>query len=99
MGCSFCASTIGGCIRNLTPGEMLGQIYEAMNFTKEDYIYTTGINILKKYPEKGLLLDFHQISIDLYRYLIGFVGAATILIIINILYYPDSAVRLNSIIP
>lgn len=36
MGCSFCASTIGGCIRNLTPGEMLGQIYAAMNFTKED---------------------------------------------------------------
>lgn len=56
-----------------------------MNFTKEDYIYTTGINILKINPEKGLLLDFHQISIDLYRYLIGFVGAATILIIINIL--------------
>ena len=56
-----------------------------MNFTKEDYIYTTGINILKIYPEKGLLLDFNQISIDLYRYLIGFVGAATILIIINIL--------------
>lgn len=27
MGCAFCASTIGGLTRNLTAGEMLGQIY------------------------------------------------------------------------
>ncbi len=27
MGCSFCASTKGGLLRNLTPGEMLNQIY------------------------------------------------------------------------
>lgn len=26
MGCSFCASTIGGKIRDLTPGEMLGEV-------------------------------------------------------------------------
>lgn len=26
MGCTFCASTKGGLVRNLTPGEMLGQI-------------------------------------------------------------------------
>ena len=26
MGCRFCASTLEGCVRNLTPGEMLGQI-------------------------------------------------------------------------
>jgi 23S rRNA (adenine2503-C2)-methyltransferase len=29
MGCAFCASTIGGRIRNLTSGEMLGEILEA----------------------------------------------------------------------
>lgn len=27
MGCSFCASTKGGLIRNLTPAEMLNQVY------------------------------------------------------------------------
>ncbi|MDO4803465.1 MAG: 23S rRNA (adenine(2503)-C(2))-methyltransferase RlmN [Lachnospiraceae bacterium] len=27
MGCAFCASTIGGLTRNLTAGEMLGQVY------------------------------------------------------------------------
>ena len=31
MGCSFCASTKGGLIRNLTPSEMVGQIYLVEN--------------------------------------------------------------------
>ncbi len=35
MGCKFCASTIGGKIRNLTPSEMLGQIYLTMKLTGE----------------------------------------------------------------
>jgi len=26
MGCTFCASTLDGCLRDLTPGEMLGEI-------------------------------------------------------------------------
>lgn len=29
MGCKFCASTIEGMVRNLTPGEILGQILKA----------------------------------------------------------------------
>ena len=28
MGCSFCASTIDGCVRNLHTSEILGQVYE-----------------------------------------------------------------------
>ncbi|MGL4799086.1 MAG: 23S rRNA (adenine(2503)-C(2))-methyltransferase RlmN [Cellulosilyticaceae bacterium] len=35
MGCKFCASTIDGLVRNLTPGEMLGQVYMAMKDTGE----------------------------------------------------------------
>jgi len=31
MGCKFCASTVGGMIRNLTAGEMLGEILKAQN--------------------------------------------------------------------
>lgn len=31
MGCSFCASTIGGRIRNLTAGEILAEVLEAQN--------------------------------------------------------------------
>ena len=35
MGCKFCASTIGGLERNLTPGEILGQIYQIQKISGE----------------------------------------------------------------
>jgi len=35
MGCRFCASTIGGLERNLTPSEMLDQIYRIQALTGE----------------------------------------------------------------
>ncbi|MGM0378661.1 MAG: 23S rRNA (adenine(2503)-C(2))-methyltransferase RlmN [Bacillota bacterium] len=35
MGCTFCASTIGGKVRNLTSGEMLGQIFTLQNKINE----------------------------------------------------------------
>ncbi len=35
MGCRFCASTLDGWVRNLTPAEMLGQIYMIQRDTGE----------------------------------------------------------------
>ncbi|MBQ1897480.1 MAG: 23S rRNA (adenine(2503)-C(2))-methyltransferase RlmN [Lachnospiraceae bacterium] len=35
MGCRFCASTIGGCVRSLEPSEMLDQIYKITRDTGE----------------------------------------------------------------
>ena len=35
MGCKFCASTLGGLDRNLTPSEMLSQIYYIQRDTEE----------------------------------------------------------------
>lgn len=35
MGCKFCASTIGGLVRNLTASEMLEQVYATMRLTEE----------------------------------------------------------------
>lgn len=35
MGCKFCASTIGGLVRNLKPSEMLEQIYAIERYTGE----------------------------------------------------------------
>ena len=32
MGCTFCASTLDGCVRSLTPGEMLGEIIAANRY-------------------------------------------------------------------
>ena len=35
MGCRFCASTLGGLVRNLSAGEMLDQIYSVTRYTGE----------------------------------------------------------------
>lgn len=35
MGCRFCASTIGGLVRNLTASEMLGQVYQIQKLSGE----------------------------------------------------------------
>lgn len=35
MGCTFCASALNGFTRNLTPGEMLSQVYEIQRATGE----------------------------------------------------------------
>ena len=35
MGCRFCASTLNGCVRNLSPSEMLDQIYRIQADTGE----------------------------------------------------------------
>lgn len=35
MGCRFCASTLGGLERNLSPGEMLDQIYKIQKYLGE----------------------------------------------------------------
>lgn len=45
MGCSFCASTIGGLVRNLSPSEMLDQVYatEADTGRHADSIVVMGI--------------------------------------------------------
>lgn len=36
MGCRFCASTLEGCVRNLTAGEMIGQIHCANALLSEN---------------------------------------------------------------
>jgi len=35
MGCKFCASAIGGLVRNLSVSEMLGQVYQIQRITGE----------------------------------------------------------------
>lgn len=44
MNCAFCASTLNGMIRNLTAGEMLGQIFEIQNLTgnRIDHVVLMG---------------------------------------------------------
>ena len=78
MGCKFCASTIGGKVRDLTAGELLGQVVAASRDTGEriDGIVLMGIgepldnydNVLKFLhlvgdPE-GLNIGYRHISLS-----------------------------------
>ena len=78
MGCKFCASTIGGKVRNLTPGELLGQVIAAARDTGEriDGIVMMGIgepldnfdNVVKFLQlvneEGGLHIGYRHISLS-----------------------------------
>ena len=78
MGCNFCASTIDGLIRNLTPTEMLDQIYriQALNGKRVDNIVVMGageplqnLDNLVKFlglinDKKGLNISMRNITIS-----------------------------------
>ena len=78
MGCKFCASTIGGLVRNLTAGEMLGQIIAVQKDTGEriSNIVLMGAgepfdnmdNVIKflaiVHEEKGLNIGYRHITIS-----------------------------------
>lgn len=38
MGCVFCASTLNGCVRNLTPAELLGQVHCANTLIDDGHV-------------------------------------------------------------
>ena len=78
MGCAFCASTIGGKLRDLTPAEMLGQVIAAAKDLGEriDGIVMMGIgepldnydNVIRFLRlvghEKGLNIGYRHISLS-----------------------------------
>ncbi|MBR6604081.1 MAG: 23S rRNA (adenine(2503)-C(2))-methyltransferase RlmN [Clostridia bacterium] len=78
MGCKFCASTIGGKVRDLTPSELLGQVIAAQNDTGEriSNIVMMGIgepldnfdNVVKFLRlvgcEEGLNIGYRHISLS-----------------------------------
>lgn len=78
MGCRFCASTIGGKVRDLTPSELLGQVIAAQRDTGEriSNIVMMGIgepldnfdNVVKFLAlvgcEEGLNIGYRHISLS-----------------------------------
>lgn len=78
MGCAFCASTIGGKLRDLRPSELLGQVIAAQNDMGEriSNIVMMGIgepldnydNVIKFLrlvgDEKGLNIGYRHISLS-----------------------------------
>ena len=70
MGCRFCASTLEGCVRNLTAGEMLGEILAANRALRD----LTGDRGEK--PERGshVVLMGSGEPLDNYEQVIRFLG-------------------------
>ena len=61
MGCRFCASTGAGFVRNLTPGEMLSQVYaiERETGTRADSVVLMGIG--EPLDNMDAVLRFYEI--------------------------------------
>ena len=64
MGCSFCASTIGGLVRNLTAAEMLGQVYSMALITNERVDSVVVMGTGEPLDNYDNLLDFIRILTD-----------------------------------
>lgn len=65
MGCKFCASTIDGLMRNLTPGEMLDQIYKIQKHIGERVSNIVVMGSGEPMDNYDNLIDFiHLISCE-----------------------------------
>ncbi len=64
MGCRFCASAIGGFVRNLTPSEMLEQVYRAGKDTGERISNVVVMGIGEPLDNYENLLKFIEMISD-----------------------------------
>ena len=64
MGCRFCASTIDGKVRDLTAGEMIGQVYGIMQETGEKISNVVVMGSGEPLDNYVNLLDFIRILTD-----------------------------------
>lgn len=64
MGCRFCASALGGFVRDLTAGEMIGQVFEAERVSGEkiDHIVVMGMG--EPFDNYGNLKKFLELLHD-----------------------------------
>lgn len=64
MGCRFCASTLGGLVRNLTPAEMLDQIYRISADTGERVSHVVVMGMGEPLDNYDNLLKFIALLTD-----------------------------------
>lgn len=60
-----------------------------MQYTKVDFIYTSGTCVVSY--TQDVFLNCNQLSIDIFRYIIGFLGSACLLLLIKLTYNLASA--------
>lgn len=64
MGCRFCASTLGGLVRNLTAGEMLEQVYRVQKLSGERVSNVVVMGIGEPLDNMENLLRFIEMLTD-----------------------------------
>ncbi len=64
MGCKFCASTLGGLVRNLTAAEMLEQVYGIIRYTGERVSNVVVMGIGEPLDNRENLLRFIRMLTD-----------------------------------
>ncbi len=64
MGCRFCASTLGGLVRSLTPSEMLGQIYAITKDTGERISNVVVMGMGEPLDNYDSLIRFYKLVTD-----------------------------------
>ncbi|BCN31570.1 23S rRNA (adenine(2503)-C(2))-methyltransferase RlmN [Anaeromicropila herbilytica] len=64
MGCKFCASTLGGLERNLTPSEMLDQIYQIQKLSNERVSNIVVMGTGEPFDNYDNLLKFIELVSD-----------------------------------
>lgn len=64
MGCRFCASTLGGLVRNLSAGEMLDQVYAVTRLTGERISNVVVMGIGEPLDNMDNLLKFIRLLTD-----------------------------------
>lgn len=64
MGCRFCASTIDGLVRNLSAGEMVGQIYSVAADIQDKISHVVIMGSGEPFDNYDALVDFIRIITD-----------------------------------
>lgn len=64
MGCRFCASTLGGLVRNLTAGEMLAQVYKVQKISGERVSNVVVMGIGEPLDNMDNLIRFIRLLTD-----------------------------------
>ncbi|MDO4869439.1 MAG: 23S rRNA (adenine(2503)-C(2))-methyltransferase RlmN [Bacillota bacterium] len=64
MGCGFCASALGGFVRNLTSGEMLGQVLAAERETKQTINHIVVMGMGEPFDNYDALSGFLKLLHD-----------------------------------
>ena len=64
MGCKFCASGIGGLVRNLTVGEMLAQVYAIQKLTGERVSNVVVMGTGEPFENYDTLIQFLRMLTD-----------------------------------